>query len=302
MATPSACIADASSVDPDPLESTPLATLDQLRAQGYLIVERLAPLATIQRINEELDPWFAATPRCEGDFYGHRTTRLNSILLKSRRSHELLLHTRITALMCEILGPHCESYQLNLSQAIRLHPGERQQVPHRDDEMWPSPKHGAEYLVNVLWALSEFTDENGATRIWPRSQHRVMPRGADARDAIPASMPAGSALIYLGSVTHCGGANRSTEPRTGLVFSYSLGWLRPYENSSLAYPPEIARTFPTAVRDLIGYRLHRPNLGHYEGRDPSVALEPHSRTMAMTDALPPAIAEELRQYYAAHAE
>lgn len=275
-------------------------TLDALRARGYVILEDLATQAVLARINQELAPWFASTPRCQGDFYGWKTTRLNSVLLKSPSSHTLLLHPTIHALMTEILGPHCDCYQLNLSQAIRLHPGERQQMPHRDDEMWPCPKSGVEFMVNVLWALSDFTTDNGATLVWPRSQHRVMPRSADSGAAIAAAMPAGSALIYLGSVTHCGGANRSPRPRTGLVFSYSLGWLRPYENAYLAYPPHIARTFAKSVRDLIGYRLHRPNLGHYEGQDPAVTLTTDSRTLATVDALPPAIADELRRYYAAN--
>ncbi len=289
------------SLIPFPTNDQPdrLAALDQLRSHGYLILEHLALPASIARINLELASWFNATPRCEGDFHGWQTTRINAVLFKSPSSHELLLHPTITALMDEILGPHCDGYQLNLAQAIRLHPGERQQIPHRDDEMWPCPKH-TEFMVNVMWALSDFTEDNGATLLWPRSQHRAMPREADPREAIRAAMPAGSALIYLGSVTHCGGTNRSTEPRTGLVFSYSLGWLRTYENASLAYPPDIARSFSPPVRDLIGYRLHRPNLGHYEGQDPSIALESPSRTLATTDALPPAIAEELRRYYAAN--
>ncbi len=285
------------------------ATLDTLRARGYIILEHLAPTRTLDRINQELAPWFESTPPCQGDFYGWKTTRLNSVLLKSPSSHDLLLHPTIQALMSDILGPHCDCYQLNLSQAIRLHPGERQQIPHRDDEMWPCPKQGIEYMVNVLWALSDFTTENGATLLWPRSQHRTMPRDADPTESIQATMPAGSALIYMGSLTHCGGANRSHLTRTGLIFSYSLGWLRPYENSTLAYPPEIARTFSKPVRDLIGYRMHRPNLGHVEGQDPAIALDlPGNidnannlkRTLATVDALPPAIAEELRRYYAAN--
>ena len=274
-----------------------MTQLDQLRATGYLIVERLAPLETLACINDELVPWLEATPPSHGDFYGWRTTRVNAVLYKSPRSHELLLHPAITALMDEILGLHCDCYQLNLAQAIRIAPGERQQIPHRDDEMWPCPKGGVEYMVNVMWALSDFTADNGATLLWPRSAHRRMPRAADPNEAIAAEMPAGSALIYLGSTTHCGGANRTAAPRTGLIFSYSLGWLRTYENSSLAYPPAIARTFAPAVRELVGYRLHRPNLGHYEGQDPSIALEPHTRTLPMVDALPPDLAEELAQYH-----
>jgi ectoine hydroxylase-related dioxygenase (phytanoyl-CoA dioxygenase family) len=275
-----------------------LQILDQLRATGYAIVDRLVPEQTIEQINLELRPWLETTTHCEGDFYGWHTTRVNSVLFKAPSSHALVLHPRILALMDDVLGPHCDWYQLNLSQAIRLHSGERQQIPHRDDEMWPCAKGRSEYMVNVMWALSDFTATNGATMLWPRSQHGVMTREADASHAVAAQMPRGSALIYLGSVTHCGGSNSSLAPRDGLVFSYCLGWLKPYENPFLAYPPVIAKKFPKSIRDLLGYRIHRPNLGHYEGQDPAMALETDSRTLPMVDALPPEIATQLRDFHA----
>ena len=111
-------------------------------------------------------------------------------------------------------------------------------------------------------------------------------------------MSPGDALIFLGSTPHCAGANRSAAPRSALIFSYSLGWLKQYENAFLSYPPAIARTFAPRVRDLIGYRIHRPNLGGYEGQDPSVLFNTDSHTLAAIDALPPSIAAELRALYA----
>jgi len=119
-------------------------------------------------------------------------------------------------------------------------------------------------------------------------------------DAVVAEMPRGSALVYLGSVTHCGGANRSTLPRSGLILSYSLGWLKQYENAFLAYPPHVAKHFSQALRDLIGYRIHRPNLGGYEGQDPAVLFETDSHTLPAIDAISAATAEELRNYYQQH--
>lgn len=273
-------------------------SLEQLLVRGYVILDRLAPEEILTRIEAELSPWFSATPACRGDFYGWHTTRINAIPFKAPTSHALLLHPRILALMDAVLAPHCDWYQLNLSQAIRLHPGERQQIPHRDDDMWPCAKRH-EYMINVLWAISDFTAQNGATLLWPKdtpqSDGTTLPHASDAMAAV---MPRGSALIYLGSTLHCGGANRSASPRTGLVFSYSLGWLKQYENAFLTYPPSIARTLPPPVIQLLGYRLHRPNLGHYEGQDPAVALHSDSRTLGMVDGLPPAIAEQLREYYA----
>jgi ectoine hydroxylase-related dioxygenase (phytanoyl-CoA dioxygenase family) len=271
--------------------------LDQLRSRGYFIIERLAADDIIERVNRELEPWFGATPRCQGDFYGWNTTRFGAVLLKSPASHSLVLNELILAIMDDVLGPHCDWYQLNLSQGIRIHPGERQQVPHRDEEMWPCAKGRAEYLVNVMWALSDYTADNGGTLLWPRSQFASLSREEQAQSAVIAAMPRGSALVYLGSVTHCGGANRSDAPRTGLILSYSLGWLKQYENAFLTYPPQVASRFSKAIRDLLGYRIHRPNLGGYEGQDPAVLFETDSHALAAVDAIPPAVALELQAHY-----
>ncbi len=273
------------------------AAVDLLRASGYVIFDRLLPQETVDRICLELEPFFQATPRCQGDFYGWNTTRFGSVPLKSPGSHSLLLHEAILSLAGEVLGPHCDWYQLNLTQAVRLHPGERQQVPHRDEEMWPCQKNGIEYLINVTWALSDFTAENGATMLWPRSHFRRLSRELDPSQAIIAEMPRGSALVYLGSITHCAGANRSRLPRTGLIVSYCLGWLKQYENAFLSYPPDVARQFPQAIRDLIGYRIHRPNLGGYEGQDPAVLFQTRSHELPAVDAIPEATARELRAFY-----
>lgn len=285
-----------------PVASSALLTekakyLDQLRSRGYFIVERLADEELIEQVGRELEPWFGATPRCHGDFYGWNTTRLGAVLLKSRASHALVLNELILAIMDDVLGPHCDWYQLNLSQGIRIHPGERQQVPHRDEEMWPCAKGRAEYLVNVMWALSDYTAENGATLLWPRSQFASLSRDVTEENAVVAEMPRGSALVYLGSITHCAGANRSSAPRTGLILSYCLGWLKQYENAFLTYPPQVASQFSKPIRDLLGYRIHRPNLGGYEGQDPAVLFETDSHTLAAIDAIPPAVALELQAHY-----
>jgi ectoine hydroxylase-related dioxygenase (phytanoyl-CoA dioxygenase family) len=274
-----------------------LTNMDLLRSQGYLVLHGLVDPNTIDGVCRELEPWIVATPHCQGDFYGWNTTRLGAVLLKSKAAHALVAHPLILAIMDEVLGPHCDWYQLNLSQAVRIHPGERQQVPHRDEEMWPCAKNGVEYLVNVMWTLSDFTEGNGATCIWPRSQFSALNRNLDFDARVVAAAPRGSAIVYLGSVTHCAGANRSNKPRTGLIFSYCLGWLKQYENAYLTYPPEVARHFSKPVRDLLGYRIHRPNLGGYEGQDPAVLFEGRSHTLAAVDAISAATAAELRSYY-----
>jgi ectoine hydroxylase-related dioxygenase (phytanoyl-CoA dioxygenase family) len=273
-----------------------VSPLDRLRSHGYMIFESLVSEALIDQVCEELAPWFAATPRCRGDFYGRNTTRFGAVLLKSAAAHELLMHPEVRFLVGQVLDAHCDWHQLNLSQAVRIHPGERRQIPHRDDEMWPGVKGGVEYLVNVMWALSDFTRENGATLIWPRSQFAAPSRSVSPDAAVVATMPRGSALLYLGSVAHSGGGNTTNLPRTGLIFSYCLGWLKQYENAFLTYPPHVAAGFSKEVRDLLGYRIHRPNLGGYEGQDPAVLFETNSHTLAATDCLGDEAAAQLRAF------
>jgi ectoine hydroxylase-related dioxygenase (phytanoyl-CoA dioxygenase family) len=277
-----------------PHSATPV---DALRADGYAIFDNLLPSSRVDGLSDELEPWFSATARCRGDFYGWRTTRLGSLLLKSEVARELALHPLMLSIMDAILGPNCDWYQLNLTQAVRVHPQERQQVPHRDDEMWPCTKNGIEYAVNVMWALSDFTRENGATLLW-RGSHCAPPtRPVQHEQATVAEMTRGSALVYLGSITHCAGANLTQQPRTGVIISYSLGWLKQHENAFLSYPPHIAGTFPKALRDLLGYRIHRPNLGGYEGQDPSVLFNTDSHTLPAIDSLPEEVSKQLTQYY-----
>lgn len=269
--------------------------IDTLRAQGYVILENVIDQNLVSRVSDELNFWFDKTPKCEGDFYGWDTTRFGSLLSKAPSTQELVLHPEITPFAEAILGPNCDWYQLNLSQAVRIHPGSPDQPPHRDEEMWACRKD-CEYLINVMWAIDDFTKENGATRIWPRSQFNALNREMNEEDAVIAEMPKGSALIFLGSVTHGGGANIDLAGRTGIIMSYSLGWLKQYENQFLAYPREVAASFPKEIQELIGYRIHRPNLGGFENHCPSVLLgEKRPEILPAVDCLPPEIMEQLAQ-------
>jgi len=160
--------------------------------------------------------------------------------------------------------------------------------------MWPCTKN-CEYLINVMWAIDDFTDANGATRVWPRSHYSSLSREMDLDESVIAEMPKGSALVFLGSVTHCGGANTFLQHRTGIIFSYSLGWLKQYENQFLTYPPEVASKFPKAIQELIGYRIHKPNLGGYENNCPSkLFADTRPDILPAVDCLPPEIEKELK--------
>lgn len=244
----------------------------QLLGDGYLIVPDAIDIRSLNQIREDLDPHFAATPHCQGAFYGAETKRFGSVLKRSPSVARLVTEPTIYGVVDKVLSPWCVNLQLNLTQGIEIHPGARVQVPHRDQDMWGGAKGAIEYMVNVMWALEDFTELNGATRIWPGSHRMAQDEMCPEEEAIAAVMPRGSALLYLGSTLHSAGANRSSRPRRGLIVSYCLGWLKPWENQWLAYPPEIARTFDPEVAALAGYRQHLPSLGNYEGQCPSLLL------------------------------
>lgn len=275
------------------------ATAEALLDRGYVTLEGLLSPDQVRQIRGELDPHFEATPNCVGDFYGWKTTRMGAVLTRAPSTQALLLHEKVWPAVEAVLQPACDYVQLNLVQAVRVHPGERAQAPHRDEEMWPGDKHGVPWLINVMWAIDDFTERNGATRIWPKSYRGQLDRFVDPQASIPAEMPAGSACLFMGATTHGAGANNSNGPRTGIIVSYCLGWLKTYENQFLTYPPEVARDFSPELQRLIGYRIHRPNLGGWNGQDPGVLLREHDEYPSHVDALPPEIAEELRAYYAA---
>jgi len=260
----------------------------KLLTSGYCVIRGLLPPGDLAALDNDLAPDFEATPFCEGRFYGERTKRFGRLLARSAHAAPLVRHPLILGIVEEVLSPYCDTIQLNVAQAIAVHPGALAQMPHRDQDMWRGPVGEIEYLVNVMWPLTPFTAENGATRLWPESHgRRAFQTVADDWEEVPVMEP-GTALLFLGSTLHAAGANHSEQVRRGMIAGYSLGWLKTYENQFLAYPPEIARTFPPELAALVGYRQHRPNLGNFEGRCPSVLLrDPSPGRLAAADDLRP---------------
>ncbi|MDE2562733.1 MAG: phytanoyl-CoA dioxygenase family protein [Sphingomonadales bacterium] len=261
---------------------------DQLLHQGYCIIPNAAPSALIAALNADLDPVFTATPFGQGRFYGFRTKRFGSLLRRSQHAEALVLDPVILDMAQAILGKACDRIQLNVAQAIEIHPREVRQFPHRDHDMWAGAKGTHEYLLNVIWPLTSFTEENGATQIYPASHGAAGLEKDDPGDPIVAACEPGSAICFLGSTAHGAGANRTNKVRRGVVIGYSLGWLKPYENLWLAYPPDVARSFTPELAALAGYAQHRPNLGNYEGQCPSILLRDNVPThIGAVDALRP---------------
>ncbi|HEY0596826.1 phytanoyl-CoA dioxygenase family protein [Sphingopyxis sp.] len=260
----------------------------ELAREGYCVVPDAVPEALVRQLDEELRPDFEATPFCEGGFYGTRTKRFGRLLLRSALADAFVRHPLILGIAEEMLAPWCERIQLNLTQAIALHPGALPQLPHRDQDMWRGAIGETEYLVNIMWPFTDYRTDNGATLIWPKSHAAAALGPAPADNPVVAEMAPGSALLFLGSTLHGAGENRSRDIRRGMIVSYCLGWLKPYENQWLAYPPEVARHFDPELAALVGYSQHRPNLGNFEGQCPSVLLgDPIPSCIGAIDALRP---------------
>ena len=262
--------------------------IEHLERDGYCIIEGLVPASSIAALDADLAGDFAAAPMGHGDFYGYRTKRFGSLLRRSPWAGDLALQPLVLGLAREILGEACDCIQLNVAQAIGIYPGEIEQFPHRDHDMWAGAKGAHEYLLNVIWPLTEFTVSNGATRVYPGTHKAAVETLDELGDPVVAVCKPGDALCFLGSTVHGAGPNESEEVRRAVVIGYSLGWLKPYENNWLAYPPHVARHFPPELAALAGYVQHRPNLGNYEGQCPSILLQDNPPAFPQaTDALRP---------------
>ena len=281
-----------------PYVSSSTSTCDytsSLNEDGFVIIEGLFSQKDLQKLQVEIDESFSKSKFCKGFFYGEKTKRFGRVFAKSKMSHQLALHPVIMNIVKEVLGHNCEEIQMNLTQAIEIHPSSPAQIPHRDQDIWQGCEHTGEKMVNVMFALDDFNCNNGGTRIWPGS-HRVADTFIDEKLSVQSEMPAGSVCIFLGSTLHSGGANLSQYRRRGLIMSYCLGWLKPAENPWLSYPPEIAKTFAPELQNLIGYRQDAPSLNNYEGACPSLLLADMQKDKHFSTKLTPEQTIALRIY------
>jgi ectoine hydroxylase-related dioxygenase (phytanoyl-CoA dioxygenase family) len=241
---------------------------------GAIIIRELVDGETMERILAELEPWMRRVKPGTADWVGHRTKRMHGLVAKSPAVRELVVNETILAIMDNLLLPWCDNYQLGSCSLTSIGPGERAQELHRDDLMFPFA-HPTERIATctTFWAVSDFTERNGATRLVPGSHRWDDERRPREDETVPAVMPRGSVEIYVGSLWHGGGANvTSDEWRHAMYTSYSLGWLKQEEAQFLVNPPAIARRYPERLQRLIGYQMHKPFLGWYDLQDPIVVL------------------------------
>jgi ectoine hydroxylase-related dioxygenase (phytanoyl-CoA dioxygenase family) len=204
-----------------------------------------------------------ATSNGADDFGGRLTTRTGGLMMRSEKCRDLIMDPRIMEPCNAFLSPYCEKVQLHLTQIIRIRAGEKAQPIHRDRWAWTTHLAHVEPQFNTIWAITDFTAENGATQLVPGSTKWPDDAKIDPTQITQAEMKAGSVLIYSGSVFHGGGANRSDGDRIGINITYTLGWLRQEENQYLTCPPELAKTLPRELQALAGYAMGQYALGYF---------------------------------------
>jgi hypothetical protein len=258
-----------------------------IRRDGAAIVDNVLTRDEMDAVAAELKPWMDATAFGPDAFSGRRTKRTGGLVARSQKCRELVMHPLVLDTAGKLLG-HATSFQLHLTQVIAIGPGEPAQAIHRDQwafDFFPFP-NGYDVQCNTIWAMTDFTEANGATRIVPGSNHLADKLRFELKDTIPAEMEKGSVLIYNGSVYHAGGANNSDAVRAGINITYNLSWLRQEENQYLSVPPEIARTLPVELLRLIGYRRGAYSLGYVDDlRDPIDVVRPELAKAGLGDDL-----------------
>ncbi|MCG8592737.1 MAG: phytanoyl-CoA dioxygenase family protein [Proteobacteria bacterium] len=237
--------------------------LSAIERDGAVVVENVLSPADVDRTLDEVQPYVEATKPGADAFSGFKTTRTGALVARSPACRELVTHKTILKAARKFLQPYSKRIQLHLTQVIRIRPGQKAQPLHRDRWAWGTHLSHVEPQFNTIWALTDFTAENGATQVTPGSVAWPDNRQPTKAEIVQAEMPRGSVFVYTGSVFHGGGHNRSHEDRIGINLTYTLGWLRQEENQYLSCPPEIARDLDPELQELIGYSMGSYALGYY---------------------------------------
>jgi ectoine hydroxylase-related dioxygenase (phytanoyl-CoA dioxygenase family) len=249
--------------------TSPDEVADGMASDGYVIVEGVLSPAEVEAARRDLQRVLNETPTGRNDFEGFSTQRVYALFAKTRSFDAIA----IDPLVLGVLDRALVHYQLSAPVGIQIGPGEKAQILHRDESVYPLPQPHPNVVVNSMWPLDDFTEANGATRLVPGS-HRWEPgqRPGPEAEIVVAEMPAGSAMFYLGNLWHGGGANTTDKPRLGVILEYVVSWLRPQENHCLAVPRTVIAGLPERLQELLGYNIYPPFLGYVDGRHPRSVL------------------------------
>jgi ectoine hydroxylase-related dioxygenase (phytanoyl-CoA dioxygenase family) len=254
----------------DPL-SDQLAAIER---DGYAVLERVIEPELVGELLETIDRVIGAagTPFGANRFLGERTRRVFNLLPRDPGFARVPLHPAVLPLVEQVLDDQC---LLSSLTAIEMHAGQDAQPLHADDGSIMLPRPHIPVVCVAIWALTDFTTANGATRLVPGSHRRERrPAPGEQEAYVEAEMPAGSVLVYDGALWHGGGANTTDDRRVGIVVNHCAGFLRQEENQLLAVPRELTATYPRRLQQMLGYGVYRGLMGHVDQQDPGVFLDP----------------------------
>lgn len=245
--------------------------IERVKRDGYAIVENAIPADLIEALNDtllRLERDLDARPAMNG-FEGHRTVRIYNLLVHDPVFAQVPVHAAVLPIVEGVLDEGCLISSLS---SIAIDPGESAQPIHADDQVIPLAKPHAPLVCNSMWALTDFTEANGATRLVPGSHLKPNPEYGGAYETIAAAMPKGSVLIWDGALWHGGGANQTDTRRTGIAMNYCAGFVRQQENQQLGIPPDMVRGFAPRLQELVGYGVYRGLIGHIDKQSPAQRL------------------------------
>jgi ectoine hydroxylase-related dioxygenase (phytanoyl-CoA dioxygenase family) len=240
----------------------------RLERDGFAIVENFLSREEVEDKRADLLRVLSEVPAGRNEFEGFETRRIYALFAKTRVFDAEAIDPLLLGVLDRLLGPA----QLSAPVGISIGPGESAQLLHRDDGIYPLPDPKPELVLNTMWALDDFTEANGATRVVPGSHRWTSPPTTEP-ETVAAEMLAGSVMFFLGSLLHGGGANTTDRSRLGVILHYCAAWLRPQENHVLGVPKRIVRDLPEPLQELLGYGVTGPFVGNVDGRHPRKYLE-----------------------------
>jgi len=247
-----------------------------LQRDGCVVLDNILSNDSVDAMLAEMSPHMEATPFGADDFDGFNTRRTGALVGRSPTSHGVIMQPTILG-VADLALAHASNYQLHCTQVIEVGPKSAPQLIHRDQwafDLFKFPA-GFDSTFSTMWALTDFTEENGATRVIPGSHRHEDGLQYGVEDTIAAEMTKGSVLLYTGSLYHGAGENRTADWRIGLIIHYSLAWLRQEENQYLGVADDVLKSLPEDLLRLMGYSMGAYSLGFIDGgRDSIAAVRP----------------------------
>jgi ectoine hydroxylase-related dioxygenase (phytanoyl-CoA dioxygenase family) len=248
------------------------AHAERIARDGYSVLENVIEPDLVDALADDLlrlERELGVTPSAN-PFEGAKTVRIYNLLVHGPLYERIPVHPKVLPLVERVLDPGCLISSLS---SIAIGPGEAAQPIHADDQLIPLPKPHVPTVCNTMWALTDFSEANGATRVIPGSHTKDHSPDYGAHyESIPAVVPKGSVLVWHGSLWHGGGANQTGARRVGVAMNYCAGFIRQQENQQLGIPPARVRSFAPRLRELVGYGIYHGLVGHIDKRTPEQVL------------------------------